>query len=184
MSLKNIAISISALIFLGACSDSSHDSGLDGLVSKSSYELKDLQGIEYKVIKEGNNFSITGQEDKVIIFDVFATWCPPCRAAAPNLAALQKSHPKDVKIIGVLIEEDKTNAQVQKFVDRYGAKYSISNAQDNRELSRAIASATGVGQNFPIPLMVMYYKGQYINHYVGAIPEEMVENDINTALGK
>ena len=184
MSLKNIAITISAVFLLGACSDSSHNDSLNGLVSTSSYDLRDLQGIEYDVTKEGNNFSIKGFEDKVIIFDIFATWCPPCRAAAPNLTALQEKHAKDVKIIGVLIEEDKQNNYVQDFVDTYGAKYSISNADDNRDLSRAIASSTGIGQGFPIPLMVMYYKGQYINHYIGAIPEEMVENDIKEALKK
>lgn len=184
MSLKNVAIALSALFFLTACSDSSQNDGLSGLVSQSSYDLKDLQGQEYEVIREGNNYKIETQKEKVIIFDIFATWCPPCRAAASNLSALQEKHAKDVKVIGILIEEEKTDAYVQRFVDTYGAKYSISNAEDNRDLSRAIASSTGVGQSFPIPLMVMYYKGKYINHYVGAVPEEMIENDINMALGK
>jgi len=184
MLLKNLGIAISAMLLFAACSDSAQEESLNGLVSKSSYELKDLQAKAYEVVKEGNNFSVTGLQDKVVIFDIFATWCPPCRAAAPNLAALQKKHAKDVKIIGVLIEEDKDNAYVQRFVDDYGAEYSISNAQDNRALARAIAGSTGVGQDFPIPLMVMFYKGKYINHYVGTIPEEMVETDIEKALGK
>jgi len=182
MSLKNTLISISTVFLLGACSDSSHNDNLNALVSKNTYELKDIKGIEYEVIKEGVNFKLKGYEDKVLIFDIFATWCPPCRAAAPNLATLQEKHLKDVKVIGVLIEEDKENTYVQRFIDTYGADYTISNAEDNRALSRAIASATEVGQNFPIPLMVMYYKGKYINHYVGAIPEEMVESDIKMAL--
>ena len=183
MSLKNLFISLSAIFILGACSDSSQDS-LNSLVSQSSYDLKDLKGIEYKVIKEGNNFSVQGLEDKVILFDIFATWCPPCRAAAPNLSALQNKFDKEIKIIGVLIEEDKTDDYVQRFVDNYGAEYSISNALDNQELSRAIARTTEVGQGFPIPLMVMFYKGKYINHYIGAVPEEMVESDIKKAMGK
>jgi len=184
MSLKNIAIALSTVFFLTACSDSAQNDALNGLVSQSSYDLRDLQGIEYTVIREGNNYSIESLKDKVIIFDIFATWCPPCRAAAPNLAALQNKHSNDVKVIGILIEEEKTDAYVQRFVDTYGATYSISNADDNRDLSRAIAASTEVGQSFPIPLMVMYYKGKYINHYVGAVPEEMIENDIDRALGK
>jgi len=184
MSLKNLTIALSAMFLLTACSDSSQQEDLNSLVSQSSYELKDLQAKEYEVIKEGNNFSVKGLEDKIVIFDIFATWCPPCRAAAPNLSALQKKHLKDVKIIGILVEEDKTNAYVERFVDTYGAEYSISNAEDNQDLSRAIAATTGVGQGFPIPLMVMFYKGKYINHYIGAIPEEMVENDISKVLGK
>ena len=183
MSLKNLFISLSTLLILSACSDSSQ-SELNSLVSQSDYDLKDLQNVEYHVIKEGNDFRVTGYEDKVILFDIFATWCPPCRAAAPNLATLQEKFSKEVKIIGILIEEDKSNAYVQKFVDTYGAEYSISNASDNQELARAIASTTGVGQGFPIPLMVMFYKGKYINHYIGAIPEEMIESDIKKAMGK
>lgn len=183
MSLKNLFVSLSAVFLLSACSDSSQDN-LNSLVSQSTFALKDLKDVQYKVIKEGNNFSVEGLEDKVIIFDIFATWCPPCRAAAPNLSLLQKKFEKEVKVIGVLIEEDKTNAYVQRFVDTYGAHYSISNAKDNQELSRAIARTTDVGQGFPIPLMVMFYKGKYINHYIGVVPEEMIESDIHKAMGK
>ena len=182
MSIKHFILAISSLLILGGCSDSSNQDELNSLVASSGYNLKDLQNKEYHITKVGNNFSIDGLEDKVIIFDIFATWCPPCKASAPNVAALQKRYEKEVKIIGLLIEEDKSNAYVQKFVDQYGANYSISNSKDNQKLSRAIAGATGVGQGFPIPLMVMYYKGNYINHYVGAIPEEMIESDIKMAL--
>ncbi len=181
MSLKSMAIAVSIILTLGGCGDSSQN---DSLVSTSSYELVDLQQKVYNVMKTGKEFKVEGLEDKIIIFDVFATWCPPCRASAPNLASLQKNYQDKVKVIGVLVEEEKTNAYVQRFVDTYGADYSISNAEDNKQLSRALGSATGIGQGFPIPLMVMYYKGKYINHYIGIVPEEMIESDIKRALGK
>ena len=184
MSLKHLILAISTLFILGGCSDSSDQDELNSLVASSGFNLKDLQNREFHVTKAGNNFVVEGLEDKVIIFDLFATWCPPCKASAPKVAALQKKYEKEIKIIGVLVEEDKPNAYVQNFVDNYGADYSISNAKDNQKLARAIAGATGVGQGFPIPLMVMYYKGKYINHYVGAIPEEMIESDIKLALKK
>lgn len=184
MSLKHIAIAISAFLLLSGCSDSSQKEGADSLVSTSSYELKDLQDVEYNVLKTGNDFKVEGLEEKVILFDIFATWCPPCRASASNLASLQEKHKNDIKVIGVLIEEDKPNSYVQNFVESYGADYSISNAEDNQRLARTIAGAIGVGQGFPIPLMVMYYKGRYINHYIGAVPEEMIESDILRTLKK
>jgi len=183
MSLKNLLISLSTIFILGACSDSSQNE-LNSLVSQSTYELKDLKGVNYKVIKEGKNFKVEGLEEKVIIFDIFATWCPPCRAAAPSLSALQDKYTNEVKIIGLLIEEDKSNDYVQRFVDTYKAHYSISNAADNHNLARSVAATTDVGQGFPIPLMVMFYKGKYINHYIGAVPEEMIEMDIKKALAK
>jgi thiol-disulfide isomerase/thioredoxin len=182
MSLKHIAITISAILLLGGCSDSSSSNAIDSLVSTNAYELKDLQDRSYKVVKAGNEFTVEGLEEKVILFDIFATWCPPCRASAPNLASLQENYKEQIKIIGILVEDDKPNSYVQNFVDSYGADYSISNSQDNRALSRAIANSIDIGQGFPIPLMVMYYKGKYINHYIGAVPEEMIESDIKRVL--
>ena len=178
MPLKLISIAISAILLFGGCSDSSEDA----LVATSTYELKDLQDTSYRVLKAGHDFKVEGLEEKVILFDIFATWCPPCRAAAPNLASLQEKFKEEIKIIGILVEDDKPNSYVQEFVDKYGADYAISNAKDNRSLSRAIANTIDVGQSFPIPLMVMYYKGSYINHYIGAVPEEMIESDIKRAL--
>lgn len=177
-------IALGAFLLFSGCSESVEEEELSALVSQTSYELRDLQNKEYKVIKAGRDFTLEGLEDKVILFDIFATWCPPCRASAPNVASLQEKYIKDVKVIGILVEEEKTNAYVQRFVDSYGANYTISNAEDNRRLSRAIASTTGIGQGFPIPLMVMYYKGKYITHYTGMVPEEMIESDIRRVLGK
>jgi len=184
MSLKLVTIALSALLFLTGCSESIEEEEMNALVSKTSYELIDLQNNSYNVIKTGKDFQIEGMEDKVILFDIFATWCPPCRASAPNVAALQKKYINEVKVIGVLVEEEKSTSYVQRFVDTYGADYTISNAEDNQRLSRAIASTSGIGQGFPIPLMVMYYKGKYITHYVGIVPEEMIESDIRRTLGK
>ncbi len=181
MSLKSMTIAISMILLLGGCGDSSKN---ESLVSTSSYELVDLQKNIYKVTKTGNNFDVQGLENKLVIFDIFATWCPPCRASAPNLAALQKNYKDTVKVIGILIEEEKSDAYVQRFVDTYGADYSISNTKDNKALSRALGTTTGIGQGFPIPLMVMFYKGKYINHYIGVVPEEMIESDIKRALGQ
>lgn len=182
MSLKYIAIAISTLLLLNGCEDKTQKENLNSLVSKNTYELKDLQGAKFSVTKTGNNFDVKGLENKIVIFDIFATWCPPCRSAASNLASLQKKYKDDIKIIGILIEENKNNAYVQNFVDKYGADYSISNSKDNQKLSRAIAGSIGIGQGFGIPLMVMYYNGKYINHYGGIVPEEMIESDIKLAL--
>lgn len=184
MSLKQITIAVTTVLLLIGCSDSSQENELNSLVSASSYDLVDLENKSYAVQRAGNNFTLTGLDDKIIIFDIFATWCPPCRTAAPNLTSLQKKYDKDVKIMGILIEEEKSTEDVKRFANTYGAEYTISNSEDNRALSRAIARAVDVGQNFPIPLMVMYYKGKYINHYVGVVPEEMIESDIRRVLNR
>lgn len=172
---------LSIMTLFQGCSDGSD---ANKVVASNTYNLKDTANRPFTVVKEGNNFTLTGHEDKVVIFDIFATWCPPCRAEAPHLASLQKKFPDELVILGVTIENDKSNADLEAFKNEYGADYTLVNSKDNETLSRAIASAIRVGQRFPIPLMVMYKDGKYVTHYVGAIPEEMIESDIKKALGK
>jgi len=171
-----------ALIFSG-CDDKKPKVTSTTLLAKPSvYNLKDLSGKNYEVTANKTGFVISGHEDKVVILDFFATWCPPCKATAPHLASLQKKFGDKVLILGVLLESGKENAYVQKFVDKYGADYAISNAEDNMELSSAVAKNINLPRSFPIPLMAMYKNGKYYTHYIGAIPEEMIESDINDAL--
>ena len=169
------------LLFLGCSSDSDEEKGM---VASSTFHLVDTNGVDYNVTKEGLNFYVKGHDGKVVMFDIFATWCPPCRAEAPNLSHLQKKYSDEFLILGVTIEDGIANADLDAFKEKYGAEYAIVNSEDNEKLYRAIASATKAGQRFPIPFMVMYKDGQYITHYVGQTPEEMIESDIKKALGK
>ena len=180
-SLLSLSI-ILPLMFLGCSNEATEDES--NMVASNDFHLVSTNGVDYNVTKSGHNFNIKGHEGKVIMFDIFATWCPPCRAEAPNLSHLQKKYKNEFLIIGVTIEDDISNAKLEAFKKEYGADYAIVNSSENERLYRAIASATKVGQRFPIPLMVMYKDGQYITHYVGQTPEEMIESDIKKALGK
>jgi len=176
-----ISLSIVLPLIFAGCSSSDDESSM---VATNTFHLVDTDGADYNVTKSGLNFTVEGHENKVIMFDIFATWCPPCRAEAPNLTHLQKKYRSELLILGVTIEDDIPNEKIEYFKEEYGADYVIVNSKENELLYHAIASATKVGQRFPIPLMVMYKDGQYITHYVGQTPEEMIESDIKKALGK
>ena len=40
---------------------------------------------------EGNRRTLAEFKGKVVLVDVWATWCPPCRASLPEVAELQKA---------------------------------------------------------------------------------------------
>ncbi len=46
-------------------------------------------------------FDMNALKGKVVVFDFWATWCPPCRAVIPELVELQKQHPKDLQVVGL-----------------------------------------------------------------------------------
>lgn len=172
---------VTIALFLNGCGE---ESGDEAMVSTAVFKLLDTHSTAYTVEKRGTNFTLDAGDDKVVLFDIFATWCPPCRAEVKHLGNLQKKYGDDLIIMGITIEDDVSNDELEKFKQKYGGEYLISNKADNQSLARAIASTLGVGQQFPIPLMVLYKNGEYVTHYTGATPEEMIDSDIAQALGK
>ncbi|WP_345973203.1 TlpA disulfide reductase family protein [Sulfurimonas diazotrophicus] len=181
MMVKQFTITaLVALLMLGGCSDSkdAQSGDADALIAKTVYTLNDINGSAYEVTKSGADFRISGVPEPVVVYDIFATWCPPCRAEAPHLSSLQKKLAGKIKIIGVTIEEGNDNAYYRRFAEDIGIEYSLVNSPDNQKFSRAVAGAIGVGQDFPIPLMVVYKNGRFVKYYSGLVPEEMLESDL------
>ncbi|MEA1917039.1 MAG: TlpA disulfide reductase family protein [Campylobacterota bacterium] len=184
-----IATAIPLLFLVTGCSDSSTTSTKAEapsaqIVSTNEYTLTSLSGEKFQITKEADEFIVKGYENKIVIFDLFATWCPPCRAEATHLSAIQDKYKDSVKIIGITIEQGLASEKLVDFSTQYNATYSLVNSPDNQKVSRLIASSIRVGERFPIPLMVMYKDGKYVTHYAGAVPQEMIESDIDTVLSQ
>ncbi|RLD40979.1 MAG: TlpA family protein disulfide reductase [Bacteroidetes bacterium] len=169
-------------LFFQACSSESEQKPND-MVASNEYVLTAINNTQYIAKKEPNGFSVENTQGKIIIFDIFATWCPPCKAAASHLSSLQEKYKDKLVIIGVTIEDDISNEKLKEFREMYDAHYTLVNSKTNRRLVDDIADSLDVGDRFPIPLMAMYLDGEFITHYVGAIEEEFIESDIKRALG-
>ncbi|MGI6296298.1 MAG: TlpA family protein disulfide reductase [Armatimonadota bacterium] len=82
------------------------------------FSLKDLDG---KTFTLADNFKAPG---KVVLLDIWATWCPPCRAEIPHLIKLQtKYKDKPVVIVGVAVDERKTD--VESFAKKNKINYVV-----------------------------------------------------------
>ncbi len=180
---KSIIISaLGIALFFQACNKKENE---NAMVATSKFELKDLHNDSHSVERAGNNFNLDGSKGKVIIFDIFATWCPPCRAEASHLSSLQEKYNNDLIVAGISIQKDIKKEELEAFAKEYNAKYMLLLGKENQQVAQTIASTLqGVEADFPIPLMAMYKDGNLINFYVGATPEEIIESDIKKALGK
>ncbi len=94
----------------------------------------------------GQNISLTGYQGKVLITDIWGTWCPPCRAEIPSFVKLQTEYgPQGLQIVGLNYEnnpdEAATKEGVQKFMQDNGMNYPC--ALGTEEIQRQVPNFEG-----------------------------------------
>ena len=81
----------------------------------------------------GKTESLADFQDKVVLVNNWATWCPPCKAEMPTLVAFYNEHAKDGLMI-VAIEAGEPKDLVQKFAEQYQMPFSVWIDPDGKSL--------------------------------------------------
>jgi cytochrome c biogenesis protein CcmG, thiol:disulfide interchange protein DsbE len=70
--------------------------------------------------------------NKVVLINFWATWCPPCRVEIPELIALQRDFKeKGVEVIGLTLEDPELmQEKVKQFVEKVNINYKIGFSSD------------------------------------------------------
>jgi len=145
---------------------------------QTNFKLRASDGKIIEVVKTKDGMIFKGYEDKTVLLNFFATWCPPCKAEIPHLNNLREKYDGKFEIIAVLLEENKDQQILNAFISTYNIKYPVTNTKNNFLLSDSIGGIK------TIPTMFMYAKGgKQIQRYVGIVPQEMLESDIKKGLG-
>ncbi len=84
---------------------------------------------------EGGKFDVRGERGNVVLLNVWATWCGPCRFEIPALEKLHsKYEAKGFKVVGVSIDEGEV-APVKQFVSEHKMRYPIVLDPDGKLVS-------------------------------------------------
>jgi len=114
----------------------------------------------------------------IVLIHLFASWSAPSCGMIPYLDTLQKSYPKTLFIMGIMANSNNDEKHLRTFMQTNHASYFISNSPDNDALAIQLAAFLKLGENYPIPLTLLFKNGVYTRHYIGATPIEMIKADI------
>ncbi|GAB3982955.1 hypothetical protein GCM10028806_55680 [Spirosoma terrae] len=73
---------------------------------------------------EGKTIQLSDLKGKVVFFNQWATWCPPCRAEMPAIENLYQSVDKS-KVAFVMLSIDKEAQKVPDFVQQKGFTFPV-----------------------------------------------------------
>lgn len=126
----------------------------------------------------GGTVTLEDFKGKVVIVDVWATWCPPCRMEIPGFIKLYDNYKdKGLEIIGLAVDEDGA-AAVKPFAEENKINYHLAIA-NKREVEKIFGPIPGIPTTF-----LINKEGKIVNKYIGFRPESVFEKDFKPLLGK
>jgi thiol-disulfide isomerase/thioredoxin len=122
---------------------------------------------ELKSVDQGS-FRLADFSGKVIVLNLWATWCGPCRREVPDYEKVRKEYAgRGVEFIGLTTEDPRTSSnRVQKFAHDFNFHFRLGWA--DRETARTLTN----GRNVIPQTVVIAPDGRIISHWRGYSPTQ------------
>ena len=135
--------------------------------SHAGDSIKKITLSELKTVLDNN-------KGKIVILDLWATWCPPCRKEIPGFISLyNKYQGKGVEILGIAFDENGSEA-VPPFIKKMGVNYPVY--LDGGDIAQAYNLQA-------YPTTVIYGKdGKVANKHIGFVSEKEFDDEIGLLL--
>ncbi len=129
---------------------------------------------------DGHSFDLSAEKGSVVLLNVWATWCSPCRFEIPELQSLHEKYGnRGFKVIGVSVDDTGVDG-VKQFVTENKITYPIAVDGDGR--------VANVLRTTVLPTSVLIGRdGRIVWRKIGALmPNEISSLDavVQRALGK
>jgi cytochrome c biogenesis protein CcmG/thiol:disulfide interchange protein DsbE len=92
---------------------------------------------------DGHEFDLGKMRGKVVLVNVWATWCSPCRSEMPTLNAFyRRYHSRGLDLLGLSIDEPPAAAQVRQVMRQFSYPAALASA----------ARVNGFGDPIAVPI--------------------------------
>jgi len=121
---------------------------------------------------DGKTLKLSDYAGKVVLVNIWAPWCSPCRMETPGFVRLHgKYHLKGFEIIGIAVQTNESD--VRAFIEKYKVRWQVG-------IKDEIAKAYGT---YGIPDSYLFrHDGTLIKEFIGYASEEALEPLIKEAL--
>lgn len=102
-----------------------------------------------KVLGAGQYKTMADYKGKVILLNVWATWCEPCKRELPSLEKLYQEYgPNGLRLVAVSIDDFVSEDSIAKFAKTYGISFEI--LHDSTHAIERTYQTTGYPETFII----------------------------------
>jgi cytochrome c biogenesis protein CcmG, thiol:disulfide interchange protein DsbE len=127
----------------------------------------------------GESVSLSQLRGEVVLLNVWATWCFPCRREMPSFEALYRDFGDEgLRVVAVSIDSPGAEREVEEFLREYGITFDV--LLDPAQRITKTFRTTGVPETFLIDR-----NGVLVKHWIGRIDgkSEGVRGPVRQALG-
>ncbi len=136
-------------------------------------ELNTTKGKTVAITVTQNGFLFDKFKGKAVLLDFFGPYCPPCLLEIPHLIEMQKANKDKLQIIGIQVQTQMSNDDLNAFIKEKGINYPVVNLDYAWDLVSFVRANTGWKGQIPY-MMVFDKKGNIKRQFIGMVPNETI----------